>query len=481
MDANPDFDFARARKTLLHWFKTNGRNFPWREEPTPYRVWVSEIMLQQTTTQTVLGYFDRFLTRFPNVQALASASEEETLKYWEGLGYYRRAKALREAAQIIVERYNGEFPERYDDVLSLPGVGRYASGAILSFGYDKRFAILEANTTRLHARLLALREETTRANAQKILWRFAEDWLPPESKRRAKNVYRNINAALTDLGRLVCSPAEPRCDSCPLREFCETDRLGLQTQIPVLRKKVETIKQYDAALWISRGDLVRADRAEEYRANFKDSSVDVADDLALTCSSRDCFGPETDVLLIRRREGALWSGLWDFPRFEIASFDRDRLGSADSIGDIDIAELDLSLDTSLSERVQYFLEEESGALANDYRVGPVLTTVRHSVTRYRVELSVCRLRGAKTPVKTRNSTPLLELADGDEERKTRSLQIFHALNVQNGGRRRCIERQAAELKWVPISSLNELPLSSPARRVANFIVKSMKESCRNTR
>ena len=240
-----NFDFSRARKALLSWFDANERRFPWRDEPTPYRVWISEIMLQQTTTQTVLGYFERFLARFPNPAALAAASEEEVLKFWEGLGYYRRAKMAREAAREIVARFDGEFPSRFEDVLSLPGIGRYAAGAILSFGFDERFAILEANTTRLHARLLGLRSETTSAESQRILWRFAESWLPRESSRRTAGVYRRINGALTDLGRLICAPKDPSCERCPLAKFCESERLSLQSIVPVLKKKAGRPKNLD--------------------------------------------------------------------------------------------------------------------------------------------------------------------------------------------------------------------------------------------
>lgn len=267
------FDFSRARRALLNWFKTNGRAFPWRDDPAPYRVWISEIMLQQTTTQTALGYFERFLERFPDVNALASASEEETLKYWEGLGYYRRARALRQAAIQIVERFQARFPSEYDDVLSLPGVGRYAAGAILSFGFDKRFPILEANTTRLHARLLALRSETSASASQKLLWRFAEDWLPKDTSRRPKGLYRDINGALTDLGRLVCAPREPRCGACPLAQFCESERLNLQNVVPVLKPKPEPIRRVDAAIVVFRADLDRADNVGEVEPRRKRRSA----------------------------------------------------------------------------------------------------------------------------------------------------------------------------------------------------------------
>ena len=431
--AAASFDFQRARKALLGWFQTNGRRFPWRDDPTPYRVWISEIMLQQTTTQTVLGYFERFLARFPNVETLAAASEEETLKYWEGLGYYRRARSLRAAAIEIVDRFDSQFPSNYADVLSLPGVGRYAAGAILSFGFDKRFPILEANTTRLHARLIGLLEETTTASAQRLLWKFAEDWLPQESTRRAPGVYRGINGALTDLGRLVCAPVEPRCDDCPLAKQCAANRLGLQEKVPVLKKKAEPIRRVDVALLVFRSDLERA------------TAVDEIDGKTPRAPS--------DVLLIRRPQNSLWAGLWDFPRFEVVDA---RFADAQ----------DFSADASLAERLQFFLEEEVGAPPRDYRVGKTITTVRHSVTRYRVALRVCQLVGSSTNFAPREERTLFDSLEqpepsgvrGDLETRLRS-ESFAA-------------RQAAESRWVPLASLPDFPLSSPGRRVADWLAKN---------
>ncbi len=430
-EPSPPFNFQRARDALLEWFATNGRRFPWRDDPSPYRVWISEIMLQQTTTRTVLGYFERFLKRFPNVESLAASSEEETLMYWEGLGYYRRARSLRAAAVEIVERFDARFPSEYADVLSLPGVGRYAAGAIMSFGFDKRFPILEANTTRLHARLTGLLEETTKSSSQRLLWKFAEDWLPRETKRRVSGCYRNINGALTDLGRLVCSPVGPRCEACPLVEQCVANRLGLQEQTPVLKKKSEPIKRVDVALLIVRADLKRSDKVGEVIGASKSPS---------------------DVLLIRRPRNALWAGLWDFPRFEVVD---SRFVKAKCFSD----------DASLSERLQFFLEEEVGAPPNDYRVGRTVATTRHSVTRYRVELHVCQLAGTSVNlVRAAEKTLFDSLASSVDSGERDELETklrdpsFYA-------------RQAEELRWVPISSLSDYPLSSPGRRVAERLAR----------
>ena len=211
--------------------------------------------MKQTTTQTVAGYFDRFLTQFPNASALARADEADVLKAWQGLGYYRRARAMRDAAKIVVERYNGELPGAREELEALPGIGRYAAGAILSFGFDRRAPILEANTTRLHARLLALEDDPTVARAQAILWRFAEAWLPRESPRRAKGVYRRVNSALTDLGRMVCAPNHPQCETCPIAEYCRAYDAGRQYELPRYKPKRAPTPRLDVAIWITRADL----------------------------------------------------------------------------------------------------------------------------------------------------------------------------------------------------------------------------------
>lgn len=452
------FDFVAARAAATRWFAANGRVFPWRSDATPYRVWISETMLQQTTTQTVVGYFDRFLRRFPDVEALARADEATVLTYWEGLGYYRRAKALRAAAIEIVERFGGAFPDRFDDALSLPGVGRYTAGAILSFGFDRRAPILEANTTRLHARLLALPTETTTAAAQKILWNFAESWLPEESNDRKTNLYRDLNGALTDLGRLVCSPTDPKCDGCPLAEFCESRRRELQNVVPFLKRKSEKIARTDVAFWIERGEL-----------------FDVPDASA------------NDVLLIRRPENVLWAGLWDVPRFEAT---RPEFLDA----------TDFSADSALCDRLRLFLEEEVGAAPFDYRPGRVVKTLKHSVTRFRITLRFCRLASAAPAEKTLfdalevvspNNVKRHLLSTPDEFSSDDFSEKFsetpfespseilpenlpEILPKKSGERTTSLSdaaRVAAEIRWVSPDALDGYPLSSTGRKLAKWLAE----------
>ena len=169
------------RRRLLKWFDANQRDLPWRKNRTPYRIWVSEIMLQQTQVATVIAYYRRFMKQFPTVKKLAAAEQSEVLKLWEGLGYYRRARQLHAAAQQVVDQHGGKFPTDFDSVLALPGIGRYTAGAILSISLDQRLPILEGNTIRLFARLLAMPDDPRTTANQKVLWKFAESILPKQT------------------------------------------------------------------------------------------------------------------------------------------------------------------------------------------------------------------------------------------------------------------------------------------------------------
>ncbi len=204
---------SRLRKRLLSWFAKHARTLPWRSDPHPYRVWVSEIMLQQTQVATVLPYFERFLTSFPTVNDLAQASEDELLKHWEGLGYYRRARSLHVAAKRIVADHGGQFPSHFADAIALPGIGRYTAGAILSISADQKLPVLEGNTQRVFSRWVALRQPPTEPLATKLLWRIAERMLPPKGSGQ-------FNQAAMELGALVCLPRAPKCEQCPVRRLC---------------------------------------------------------------------------------------------------------------------------------------------------------------------------------------------------------------------------------------------------------------------
>ena len=190
---------SRVRRSLLAWFARHARDLPWRRQPTPYRVWVSEVMLQQTQVATVLPYYDRFMGSFPTVSDLAAADEQVLLSHWEGLGYYRRARSLHAAAKLIVADHGGEFPLQFDEVLALPGIGRYTAGAILSISDGQKQPILEGNTQRVFSRWIALRGTPTETANNRLLWQVAEKMLP------RKDV-GSFNQAAMELGALICTP-----------------------------------------------------------------------------------------------------------------------------------------------------------------------------------------------------------------------------------------------------------------------------------
>ncbi|MEO1524474.1 MAG: A/G-specific adenine glycosylase [Planctomycetota bacterium] len=260
-----------TRRKLLRWFERNARELPWRSDPKPYHVWVSEIMLQQTQVATVLPYYKRWLKSFPSITALAEADEAELMRHWEGLGYYRRVRSMHAAAKKIVTEHDGEFPLRYEEVLALPGIGRYTAGAILSISTDAKLPILEGNTQRVFSRLIGLREHPMEKRANALLWDFATRMLPRSGSG-------TFNQAAMELGALVCQP-KPQCDQCPLVSQCNAAELGLQTEIPGKIKKVRYEDRHEFAFVIRRK---KASQAE--------------------------------YLVRPLPDGERWAGLWDFPR-----------------------------------------------------------------------------------------------------------------------------------------------------------------------
>jgi A/G-specific adenine glycosylase len=234
-------------------------------------VWISEIMLQQTQVATVRDYFARFVKALPTVKHLAAANEQEVLRLWEGLGYYRRARQLHAAAQKIVAERGGEFPRTVAELRELPGIGRYTAGAIASIAFDERAPILEANTIRLFSRLIAYRDDPLATAGQRVLWQVAEDILPRQKSAE-------FNQALMELGSLICIPSEPKCGSCPLCTLCAARLAGAEQQIPIPKARKVYTEVREAAV------IVR-----------KNGSV----------LMRQCGREER------------WAGLWDFPRFAV--------------------------------------------------------------------------------------------------------------------------------------------------------------------
>ncbi|WP_437192108.1 A/G-specific adenine glycosylase [Planctomicrobium sp. SH527] len=312
------------RQKLNRWFSKHGRSLPWRESQDPYRVWISEIMLQQTTVKAVIPYYERFLARFPSLQSLASASESDVLQHWEGLGYYSRGRNLRLAAQKVVNDFAGVFPRQLDEIQSLPGIGRYTAGAISSFSHDIPAPILEANTLRLYCRLLGFDGDPRSKAGQDLLWKFAEQLQPSDKAGQ-------LNQSLMELGSLVCTPVSPDCEKCPIAQHCTAFSEGRQHEIPAPKQRPQVTATVEATVAIKHND---------------------------------------HFFIRKRTPGERWAGMWDFVRFPIEAIEADEpLKKLISI-------------LLLKELSQKSLEQSSVKTGT-----PVLIKeLKHSVTRYRIRL-----------------------------------------------------------------------------------------------
>lgn len=253
----------------MNWYRKNKRTLPWRNRyrTNPYAVWVSEIMLQQTRVETVISYFEKWMSLFPTVHALAKASERNVLNAWEGLGYYSRARNLHKAAKIVVEVYGGEIPRDLDELIELPGIGRYTVGAIASIAFGMDEPALDGNLKRVYARLFDISDPIDSSVGEKRLWEIAKENLP-------KGKAGDFNQALMDLGATICIPGNPRCSICPVMEFCESYKNGTQESRPVKKPKKEVPQYIHAAGVILKGKK---------------------------------------VLLVQRPSNGLLGGMWEFP------------------------------------------------------------------------------------------------------------------------------------------------------------------------
>jgi A/G-specific adenine glycosylase len=258
---------SRTRTTiqekLLYWFDHERRDLPWRKNVTPYRVWISEVMLQQTQVSTVLPYFRAFLRRFPSVRVLAEATTDEVMDAWSGLGYYRRARSLHEAAKVIVKEYNSRFPRDLRQALALPGVGRYTAGAVLSIAYAQRYGIVDANVKRVLRRLFAVLPSSESGANERILQELA-DILVSDSRPG------DFNQAIMELGAQVCTPRDPGCTVCPISRFCVAFREGSAKGTSATSRKGASRNLYLICLLIHKGGkiLIVRDRSARWYADL---------------------------------------------------------------------------------------------------------------------------------------------------------------------------------------------------------------------
>jgi A/G-specific adenine glycosylase len=250
---------ALLRADLLRWYGRAKRDLPWRKDATPYRVWVSEIMLQQTTVAAVTPKYEAFLRRFPTLASLARSREDEVLKHWAGLGYYSRARNLRRAALSVAADHGGEFPSEFDAVLALPGIGRYTAGAILSIAFRKPYPLVDGNVIRVFSRLFGLKGRAKDPAFAKTMWPLAERLVPAENPG-------DWNQALMELGATVCTPESPSCGACPVSKHCAAFAKGLQSDLPVPEVRREPVPVKWTCLRVEdRGKVLLWRRSEKER------------------------------------------------------------------------------------------------------------------------------------------------------------------------------------------------------------------------
>lgn len=321
---------------MLGWFATAARDLPWRRTLDPYAIWVSEIMLQQTQVKTVIPYWERWMRELPDVAALADALEQRLLKLWEGLGYYTRVRNLQKAARHIVASHAGQFPRAFDDVLALPGVGRYTAGAISSLAFNAPAPILDGNVIRLLTRLFAIAENPRDKATNDRLWHLATQLVEAAAGSKLKTQNSELllagpcsalNQSLMELGATVCTPQNPQCLFCPVRAQCAAHRAGRVAELPNLGPRAVTTRREFHAFVV------------EHDGKF---------------------------LVTQRPTNVVNAGLWEFPNLEVT-----RQGDAPA--------------ASLKELLRLTARCEP------------LCEVKHSITRYRITQHVFHVRLAKPP------------------------------------------------------------------------------------
>ena len=260
---------------LLTWYEKYGRHdLPWQKNPTPYRVWISEIMLQQTQVTTVIPYYKRFIQRFPTVNALANANTDDVLSNWSGLGYYARARNIHKTAQIIHTQFHDQFPSTVEALCELPGIGQSTAGAIISFSMQKKAVILDGNVKRVLARYFAIKEPINQKKTIDTLWDLAKKLTPTKEAH-------HYNQAIMDLGATLCTRSKPRCTDCPFTKTCTAHQQNQSTFYPVkIGKKVRPIKKTRM--------------------------------LIITNTHQE-------ILLLKRPSKGIWGGLWSFPELELTN------------------------------------------------------------------------------------------------------------------------------------------------------------------
>ena len=403
------------------WYRTKHRDLPWRRTRNPYHIWISECMLQQTQVATVIPYFQKFLLRFPDVESLAAAELDEVYQLWAGLGYYRRARQLHAAAQKVVETNSAPFPNNIDDILDLPGIGKYTAHAIASFAFDSPCGIVEANTQRLYARLIGCKSPISSSSTQKTLWEYATSlvkaWALPSGE---------LNQALMEIGSQVCKPKDPLCSVCPLQSYCTAYRLGQTDTIPPPKEKKVITPLRETAL------LLQA--------------------------------PDGNWMLRRCKPSERWAGLWDFPRYDTTDSQSDQQAAQIAIDrfhenygvQLSIIRKCTELQHSVT-RYRIRLDCYQAALPKK------LTTAQQQQLFGKARSEKSQSDGASTqPQSTGQGRGANILKEATPGRKSEINNRVIDVKPES-------ETDVDELAWLPLSELRNIALSSSGRKLCKWL------------
>jgi A/G-specific adenine glycosylase len=287
-------------KSLIKWYEANKRELPWRDISDPYRIWISEIILQQTRVNQGMNYYLRFVERFPDVNALATAHEDEVLKYWQGLGYYSRARNVHKTAQIIVEKHKSKFPNSYTEIVQLKGIGSYTAAAICSFAYNQAYAVVDGNVFRVISRLFAIETPIDSTHAKKEFSELATNLLD----NRKPGIH---NQAIMEFGALQCIPVQPDCNACPFQKTCKTYKLDLVDKLPIKASKTKVRERFFNYFFI------------QYQSK---------------------------IFIQKRTEKDIWQNLYELPLIESDKlFKPEEIGTIDLIANIENIEINATTST----------------------------------------------------------------------------------------------------------------------------------------
>ncbi|MBI4323732.1 MAG: A/G-specific adenine glycosylase [Chloroflexi bacterium] len=429
---------------LLAWFARSARDLPWRRTRDPYAVWVSEIMLQQTQVKTVIPYWKRWMKELPTIPALAQARPEQVLKLWEGLGYYARARHLHQAARMIVDQQGGRFPDSFEEVLALPGIGRYTAGAICSIAFNQPAPVLDGNVIRVLTRFFGIRGHPRRRRTSRRLWTLAEQLVTAaalasagraghslprgtaasRSLARSKTKDRNcssLNQALMELGATVCTPRQPRCSECPVRLHCFAYLKSQIDRFPNLGTRTATVPRHFVAFVIRNGAR----------------------------------------LLVRQRPaGVVNAHFWEFPNIEVSAAEAEPASAA------------LANRRHRPTRVRPAKLEPVSAAARLFgrplKSFRPLGRVRHSITRSRITMEVFEIAAhdffcGNGPARAKRPDSRAGRTGGGNRSSADPFAESHGSGAAIS--------ELGQMRWASVSELKKLPLATAHRKVLNAVLR----------